>query len=143
MVGLLVAHVDGASVGLGSEAARRLPAAARTEGAADSLLFLVWTIAIAATLTLRPSVDGAGRFPWRHAPRLLPAGRHRTCRVVCARRGQAEVKITPAGLASLKVNEQVTFPPLPCDRYPSSGHPLPDLPPHRRVPARHPQRGPD
>ena len=31
-----------------------------------------------------------------------------TCRVVCARRGQAQVKITPAGLASSTVNEQVT-----------------------------------
>jgi len=28
--------------------------------------------------------------------------------------------------------------PLPRDRYPSSGHRLPDLPPHRRLPARDP-----
>jgi hypothetical protein len=40
-------------------------------------------------------------------------------------------------------NEHVTFPPFPCDRYPSSGHPLRDLPSHRRVPPRQPQRGPD
>ena len=39
----------------------------------------------------------------------------------------------------IEVNEQVTFPPFPCDRYPSTGHPLPDLSSHRRVPARHPQ----
>jgi hypothetical protein len=43
----------------------------------------------------------------------------------------------------MEANEQVTFPPLPCDRYPAAGHPLPDLPPHRGVPARQPQRGPD
>src|SRR5258708_14239340 len=40
-------------------------------------------------------------------------------------------------------NEQFTFPPLPRDHYPSSGHALPDLPPHRRLPARQPHRGPD
>lgn len=40
-------------------------------------------------------------------------------------------------------NEQFKFPPLPCDRCPSSGHALRDLPPHRRVPARQPERGPD
>ncbi len=40
-------------------------------------------------------------------------------------------------------NEQFKYPPLPGDRHPSSGHPLPDLPPHRRLPARPPQRGPD
>jgi hypothetical protein len=40
-------------------------------------------------------------------------------------------------------DEQFRFPPLPCDRYPSSGHALSDLPPHRRIPARQPQRGPD
>ena len=40
-------------------------------------------------------------------------------------------------------DEQVTFPPLPRDRHPSTGHPLPDLPAHRRVPARQPHRGPD
>src|SRR5215467_14346811 len=32
-------------------------------------------------------------------------------------------------------------PPLSGDRYPASSHPLPDLPPHRRVPSRQPQRG--
>ena len=40
-------------------------------------------------------------------------------------------------------DEQFTFPPLPGDRYPSSRHALPDLPPHRRLPARQPERGPD
>jgi hypothetical protein len=35
------------------------------------------------------------------------------------------------------------FPPLSCDRYPAVGHPLRDLPAHRGVPARQPQRGPD
>jgi hypothetical protein len=43
----------------------------------------------------------------------------------------------------IEANEQVTFAPLSCDRYPPAGHPLPDLPPHRGVPARQPQRGPD
>jgi hypothetical protein len=40
-------------------------------------------------------------------------------------------------------DEQVQFPPFPRDRYPSSGHALPGLPPNRRVPAGQPQRGPD
>jgi hypothetical protein len=40
-------------------------------------------------------------------------------------------------------DEQVQFPPFPGDRNPSSGYPLPDLPPHSRVPTRQPQRGPD
>jgi hypothetical protein len=43
----------------------------------------------------------------------------------------------------IEANEQVACPPLPRDRHPSTGHPLPDLPAHRRVPARHPYRGPD
>src|SRR5215831_9400798 len=38
-------------------------------------------------------------------------------------------------------DEQFKFPPLSGDRYPASGHALPDLPPHGRVPARQPQRG--
>jgi len=40
-------------------------------------------------------------------------------------------------------DESATFPPLPGDRYPSAGHPLPDLRPHPRLPAGHHQRGPD
>jgi len=44
-----------------------------------------------------------------------------------------------AGPGIIEANEQVTFPSLPCDYYPSSGHPLPNLPPHRRVPAGQPQ----
>src|SRR5579862_9000583 len=43
----------------------------------------------------------------------------------------------------MEATEQVTFPPLPRDRHPATGHPLPDLPPYRRVPARQPHRGPD
>src|ERR1700691_1782041 len=39
----------------------------------------------------------------------------------------------------LEANEQAPFPPFPCDRYPAAGHPLPDLPLHRRVPARQPR----
>ena len=38
--------------------------------------------------------------------------------------------------AGMLEDEQVQFPPLPCDCYASSGHALPDLPPHRRAPAR-------
>jgi transposase len=43
------------------------------------------------------------------------------------------------GSGIIEVNEQVTFAPFPCDRYPSAGHPLPDLPPHCRVPSRRSQ----
>ena len=50
------------------------------------------------------------------------------CRVACVRREHQA--------RSLRRPEQVTFPPLAGDRYPASGHPLPHLPPHRRVPAR-------
>src|SRR5690348_15040589 len=35
------------------------------------------------------------------------------------------------GPGMIEANEQVTFPPLPCNRYPASGYPLPDLPPYR------------
>jgi hypothetical protein len=59
------------------------------------------------------------------------------------RAAQAQGKITPAGLGIIEAYEQVIFPPLSCDRYPAAGHPLPDLPAHRGVPARQPQRGPD
>jgi len=47
------------------------------------------------------------------------------------------------GAGIVETYEQVIFPPFPCDRYPAAGHPLPDLPAHRGVPARQPQRGPD
>jgi hypothetical protein len=40
-------------------------------------------------------------------------------------------------------NEQITFPPLPRDGYPSAGDAMPALPPHRRLPARRHQRDPD
>jgi len=40
-------------------------------------------------------------------------------------------------------DEQARFAPLPGDRHPAAGHALPDLPPHRRIPARQPHRGPD
>src|SRR6266699_3956904 len=43
----------------------------------------------------------------------------------------------------MEANEQVIFPPLPRHHYPAAAHPLPDLPPHRGVPARQPQLGPD
>jgi hypothetical protein len=35
------------------------------------------------------------------------------------------------GAAIVRADEQFKFPPLPRDRYPSPGHPLPGLPPHR------------
>ena len=40
------------------------------------------------------------------------------------------------GAGIMRGDEQFKFPPLPGDRHPASGHALPDLPPHRRVPAR-------
>jgi len=47
------------------------------------------------------------------------------------------------GAGIIRGDEQVTFPALPRDHHPASGHALPDLPPHRRAQAREPQRGPD
>jgi uncharacterized protein YdeI (YjbR/CyaY-like superfamily) len=47
------------------------------------------------------------------------------------------------GAGIITGDEQVTFPALPRDHHPASGHALPDLPPHRRAQAREPQRGPD
>jgi hypothetical protein len=66
-------------------------------------------------------------------------------------------KVPAAGLASSKVRSKsrsrrfpATLPQLPVMsaarenfRMPLTGHALPDLPPHRRLPAREPQRGPD
>lgn len=47
------------------------------------------------------------------------------------------------GPGIIEANEQIIFTPLPRDRHPATGHPLPDLPPHCRLPAGHPQRGAD
>lgn len=65
---------------------------------------------------------------------LLPRG----VRVV-----QAHRQNQCGGAGIMKGDEQFTFPPLPRDHYPPSGHTLPDLPPHHRLPARQGQRGPD
>jgi len=43
----------------------------------------------------------------------------------------------------IRSDEHVTFPPLPGDRHPPAGHPLPDLRPYPRLPARQHQRGLD
>jgi hypothetical protein len=40
----------------------------------------------------------------------------------------------------IRSDEHVTFPPFPGDRHPSAGHPLPDLRPYPRLPARQHQR---
>ena len=65
----------------------------------------------------------------------------RICREVCVRREHRARSLRGPGI--IETNEQAACPPLPRDRHPSAGHPLPDLPAHRRVPARHPHRGPD
>jgi hypothetical protein len=54
-----------------------------------------------------------------------------------AQRGHRGETGTPGG------DGQAGFPALPRDRHPSSGHPLPDMPPHHRLPARAGQRCPD
>lgn len=74
-----------------------------------------------------------------HAPRQRSpvsarrerGGQHR------ARRGHG------GGTGTIGGDEQVKFPALPRDRHPSSGHPLPDMPHHHRLPAREGQRCPD
>ena len=70
--------------------------------------------------------EGSGLYEHAHLPRGVRAA-------------QAQGKGHSGWAGIIEANEQVTFPPLPCDRYPAAGHPLPDLPPHRRVPARQPQ----
>jgi hypothetical protein len=47
------------------------------------------------------------------------------------------------GAGIMEDDEYATFPPLPCDRYPSAGYSLPDLRPHPRLSARQHQRSPD
>ena len=54
-----------------------------------------------------------------------------------ARRGHG------GGTGTIGGDEQVKFSAVPRDRHPSSGHPLPDMPPHHRLPAREGQRCPD
>jgi hypothetical protein len=49
----------------------------------------------------------------------------------------------PEGAGIMGCDEEIKFPPLPCDCDTASGHALPDLPPHGRVPAGKSQRGPD
>ena len=49
----------------------------------------------------------------------------------------------PGVCPSMSSCEQVIFPPLPGDHHPAAGHSLRDLPPHRGVPPRQPQRDPD
>jgi hypothetical protein len=61
----------------------------------------------------------------------------RICRVECVWPGSGHDHSGWAGI--MDANEQVAFPPLPCDHDQAAGHPLPDLPPHRRVPARQPE----
>src|SRR5260370_7516486 len=55
----------------------------------------------------------------------------------------ARGKVPPAGLASSEGDKHVTCPAVPPDRHPASRQPRPDLPPHRRLQAREPQRGAD
>ena len=43
----------------------------------------------------------------------------------------------------IRTDEHATFPSLPGDRHPYAGHPLPDLRPYPRLPARQHQRGLD
>jgi len=72
-------------------------------------------------------LDSTVRYPARRER----GGQHR------ARRGHCGGTGTTGG------DEQARFPALPRDRHPSSGHPLPDMPPHPRLPAREGQRCPD
>ena len=72
-------------------------------------------------------LDGAVRYPGRRER----GGQHR------ARRGHRGAAGTTGS------DEQARFPALHRDRHSSSGHPLPDMPPHPRLPAREGQRCPD
>jgi hypothetical protein len=80
-----------------------------------------------------PSNPSRLRRGYNEAPR----GALLFCREECG--GGASSGHDRSGWAGImEANEQVAFPPLPCDRYPAAGYPLPDLPPDRRVPARQP-----
>ena len=84
--------------------------------------------------------DPENKYRPRRGPAPVPQGRaHLTQRA----RGRSTVQEHSAGPGIIGSNERVIFSPVPCDRYAASGHPLPDLPPHRRLPARHPHRSPD
>jgi len=69
-------------------------------------------------------LDGAVRYPARRE-RGDQDG---------ARRGHG------GGTGTIGGDDQVKFSAVPRDRHPSSGHPLPDMPPHHRLPAREGQR---
>lgn len=76
----------------------------------------------------------AAHAPRQRSPISAPrerGGQHR------ARRGHG------GGTGTIGGDEQVKFPALPGDGHPSSGHPLPDMPAHHRLPARAGQRCPD
>ena len=77
----------------------------------------------------------SGSSPSTVRHRAASRSAHAAWRACGASKGQDH----SGGPGIIEANEQITFPPLPCDRYPSTGHPLPDLPPHRRVPAGQPQ----
>ena len=93
-----------------------------------------------ALSALRETADVRVADPYIHTPAL--AGR-RSASAAWRACGVSAMQDHSRGPGIIEANEQVTFPPLPCDRYPAAGHPLPDLPPHRRLPARHPHRDPD
>jgi hypothetical protein len=90
-----------------------------------------------------PGWPGSGVVFW--GPLTLPAQIAYQCRLILLdgqERGVRQDRTRQnhsGGAGIIEANEQVTFASLPRDRHPATGHPLPDLPPHRALPAGKPQ----
>ena len=97
-----------------------------------------------------------GRTGWPHATSvaaLTPRGRGRSslgrppvgsdqARRQCTLLHERAALRQPSWHSDImKADECFRFSPLSCGGHSASGHSVPDLPPHRRLPARHPQRG--
>jgi len=105
-----------------------------------TILSLAWQFGVVPTLRLAldqliEQVKGSRLAAVVHVvdvPRMPtdPARKQRTL-LTRGVRGREHRARSPGGPGIIEANEQVTILPVPCDRYPASGHPLPEC--HRTV----------
>jgi hypothetical protein len=79
------------------------------------------------------------RYLWRLTVTCKSSARH-TLLPHGVRSAQAQGHDHRRDPGIIEANEQLILAPFPCHRHPASDHPLRDLPAHRRLPARRPQR---